>query len=76
MAHAANPNGKGIDYGYYARMLPKMAYSYYSPYSNSHNIHLIGNPGIYVVHMSEHGDDRVKFYKFQPPTEDALQKLG
>jgi hypothetical protein len=75
MAHAANPYREGIDYGYYAKMLPKWR-TRIMHLLNSHNIQLVGNPGIYLVHMSEHGDDRVKFYRFQPPTDEALQKLG
>ena len=75
MAHAANPYGKGIDYGYYAKMLPEWRTRIMN-LLNSHNIQLVGNPGIYLVHMAEHGDDRVKFYRFQPPTDEALQKLG
>lgn len=43
---------------------------------NTHNIQLLGNPGIYLVHMTEHGDDRVKFYGFQLPTQEALRTLG
>jgi len=31
---------------------------------------------MYVVHMSEHGDDRVKLYRFQPPSSDILRKVG
>ncbi len=37
---------------------------------------LLGDPGMYVVHMSEHGDDRVKLYRFQPPSSDILRKVG
>jgi hypothetical protein len=43
---------------------------------NAHDIHLLGNPGMYAIHMSERGDARVKFYKFQPPAEDDLRKVG
>jgi hypothetical protein len=75
MAHAANPYGKGIDYGYYARMLPVWRTRIVN-LLNAHNIQLLGNPGIYLIHMTEHGDDRVKFYRFQPPTQEALRTLG
>jgi hypothetical protein len=75
MAHAANPYGKGIDYGYYARMLPEWRTRIMN-LLNAHNIQLLGNPGIYLIHMTEHGDDRVKFYRFQPPTQEALRMLG
>jgi len=75
IAHAANPYSKGIDYGYYARMLPVWRTRIMN-LLNTHNIQLLGNPGIYLVHMTEHGDDRVKFYIFQPPTQEALRTLG
>jgi hypothetical protein len=75
MAHAANPYGKGIDYGYYARMLPVWRTRIVN-LLNARNIQLLGNPGIYLIHMTEHGDDRVKFYRFQPPTQEALRTLG
>jgi hypothetical protein len=75
LAHAANPYGKGIDYEYYARSLPVWRTRIMN-LLNAHDIHLIGNPGMYVVHMSEHGDDRVKLYRFQPPSSDTLRKVG
>ena len=75
MAHAANPYSKGIDYGYYARMLPVWRTRIVN-LLNAHNIQLLGNPGIYLIHMTERGDDRVKFYRFQPPTQEALRTLG
>jgi len=75
MAHAANPYGKGIDYMYYARKLPVWRTRIMN-LLNAHDIHLLGNPGMYAIHMSEHGDDRVKFYKFQPPSPEDLRKLG
>ena len=43
---------------------------------NAHDVHLLGDPGMYVVHMTEHGDDRVKIYRFQPPPLDILRKVG
>jgi hypothetical protein len=65
IAHAANPYGKGIDYTYYHRMLP-LWLTRIMNLLNSHEIHLLGDPGVYVIHMKEHGDDKVHFYKFQP----------
>jgi hypothetical protein len=75
LAHAANPYGKAIDYAYYARTLPIWRTRIMN-LLNAHDIHLLGNPGMYVVHMSEHGDDRVKMYRFQPPPEQILRKVG
>jgi hypothetical protein len=65
LAHAANPYGKGIDYEYYARSLP-IWQTRIMNLLNAHDIHLLGDPGMYVVHMSEQGDDRVKLYRFRP----------
>jgi len=75
IAHAPNPYSKGLDYGYYAGMLPVWRTRIVN-LLNTHNIQLLGNPGIYLIHMTEHGDDRVKFYRFQPPTQEALRMLG
>ena len=66
IAHAANPYGRGIDYAYYQRMLPLWLARIVN-LLNAHEIHLLGNPGVYVIHMSEHRDDRVHFYTFRPP---------
>jgi len=75
LAHAANPYGKGIDYAYYAQNLPIWRTRIMN-LLNSHDIHLIGDPGMYVVHMTEHGDDRVKIYRFEPPPTEILREVG
>jgi hypothetical protein len=75
LAHAANPYGKGIDYKYYARSLPVWRTRIMN-LLNAHSIYLLGDPGMYLVHMSEHGNDRVKLYRFQPPPLDLLRKVG
>lgn len=75
LAHAANPYGKGIDYSYYAQHLPIWRTRIMN-LLNTHDIHLFGDPGVCVVHMSEHGDDRVKLYRFQPPSLDLLREVG
>jgi len=65
IAHAANPYGKGIDYKHYQQMLPRWQTQIMN-LLNSHEIHLLGDPGVYVIHMKEHGDDKVHFYRFKP----------
>jgi hypothetical protein len=65
MAHAANPYGKGIDYAYYATMLPVWRNEVLN-LLNKHELHLLNRPGMYVIHMKEHRDDEVHFYKFEP----------
>lgn len=66
MAHAANPYGKGIDYGYYQEMLPQWQIRVMN-LLNNHEIHLLNRPGIYVIHMKEDRDNQVRAYKFEPP---------
>lgn len=66
MAHAANPYAKGIDYTYYRQMLPRWQGQIVN-LLNNHEIHLLNIPGMYVIHMKEDGDDKVHYYKFEPP---------
>lgn len=66
MAHAANPYGKGIDYGFYQKMLPIWRRQILN-LLNNHEIHLLNRPGMYVIHRKEEGDEKVHWYKFQPP---------
>jgi len=68
MAHAANPYGKGIDYGYYQKMLPMWSTQIVNLLSN-HEIHLINRPGMYVIHMKEESDEKVHWYKFELPSK-------
>jgi hypothetical protein len=71
MAHAANPYAKGIDYGYYRDMLPVWR-SRTVNLLNNHEIHLLNRPGMYVVHMREDRDDKVHWYRFEPPAGRPL----
>jgi len=68
MAHAANPYGKGLDYAHYQRMLPLWRTQVVN-LLNNHEIHLLNRPAMYVIHMKEERDDRVHFYKFEPPSK-------
>lgn len=67
MAHAANPFGKGIAYQYYETVLPSWRAQVVN-LLNCHQIHLLNRPGFYLIHMKEERDDKVHFYKFEPPT--------
>jgi hypothetical protein len=67
MAHAANPFSKGIDYGYYKKELPSWRTKIVN-LLNGHEVHLVNSSGIYVVHMTVHGDNRVHWYKFERTT--------
>jgi hypothetical protein len=71
MAHAANPLGKGIDYPYFKRKVPEWARQIVN-LLNGHEIHLLNNPGMYTIHMSVQGDNRVHWYKFEPPIAPSL----
>lgn len=66
IAHAANPFGKGIDYGYYFKMIPLWR-NQVLHLLNCHELHLLDKPGMYVIHMKEDRDNRVHYYKFEPP---------
>jgi hypothetical protein len=70
MAHALNPYGKGIDYGYYGKMLPTWCTQVVN-LLNNHAVHLLNKPGMYVIHMQEAGDDKVHWYKFEPPGQQV-----
>jgi hypothetical protein len=67
VAHAANPYGKGIDFVYYHRMVPLWLVKIMN-LLNTHQLRLINDPGMYIIHMTEHNDSRVRFYKFAPKT--------
>lgn len=70
MAHAANPYGKGIDYNYYQKTLPSWRTQIVN-LLNNHEIHLLNRPGMYVIHMKEGRDDKVHWYKFEPPPKQS-----
>lgn len=65
MAHAANPYGKGIDYGYYQNTIPLWRTQIVN-LLNNHQIHLVNRPALFIIHMKENRDDKVHWYKFEP----------
>lgn len=64
--HAENPYGSKIDYGYYQGKLPGWRTQVVN-LLNNHQIRLVGEKGFYLVHMKEDRDDKVHYYKFEPP---------
>jgi hypothetical protein len=72
LMHASNPYKKAINYEYYKTMIPKwLARTMHL--LNNHTIHLVNDPGMWQVHMHEHGHNEVKWYRFQPPTQEQLK---
>ena len=63
--HAPNPYGTAIDYSRYQQQLPVWRAKIMN-LLNSHKIHLINNPGFYLIHMKGDPDDKVHSYKFEP----------
>jgi hypothetical protein len=63
--HAANPFGSGIDYNYYKQKLPIWRAQVIN-LLNSHLIRLVNEPGMWLIHMREEGDDAVHYYVFKP----------
>jgi hypothetical protein len=64
--HAENPYGSRIDYEYYRAKLPEWRGQVVN-LLNNHQIRLVGEKGFYLVHMKEDRDDKVHYYKFEPP---------
>jgi hypothetical protein len=65
MAHAANPFSKPIDYAFFKTNLPVWLKQVMN-LLNAHEIHLLDTPGMYTIHMTVHGDNRVHWYKSVP----------
>ncbi|HEX5422745.1 MAG TPA: hypothetical protein VFW94_04300 [Candidatus Acidoferrales bacterium] len=64
--HAENPYGSRIDYAYYTQRLPAWR-TQIANLLNNHQIRLVGEPGFWLIHMQENQDDKVHYYKFEPP---------
>lgn len=62
--HAENPYGRKIDYSYYRENLPKW-YNEIMGLLNSHQIRLLNDKIMYIIHMKEDGDDFVHYYQFE-----------
>jgi hypothetical protein len=65
LMHAANPFGSGIDYSYYEQKIPIWVAQVVN-LLNSHEIRLINEPGLWLIHMKEERDDNVHNYIFKP----------
>lgn len=70
LMHAANPFATPIDYSFFQRSFP-IWLTRLMNLLNNHQIHLLGDPGFYLIHMKEERDDEVHWYRFQPPESPA-----
>lgn len=66
--HAANPFAAGIDYAFYNSAIRQWRDRIIN-LLNSHEVHLLGTPGFYMIHMKEAGHNEVAFYRFEPPSD-------
>jgi len=64
--HAENPYGSRIDLAYYLGKLPIWRTQMVN-LLNNHQIRLVNDPGFYLIHMKENRDDKVHYYRFEPP---------
>lgn len=63
--HAKNPLGPPIDYDYWLAAIPAWM-DLIIGLLNSHKVRLLGNPNMFLIHMSEESAGKVKGYEFQP----------
>lgn len=66
LMHAANPYGAPIQYDYFQNQFRNWLLRTMN-LLNTHQVHLPGDPGFWLVHMQEHGHNDVAFYRFSPP---------
>lgn len=64
--HAENPYGSRLDFAYYLKMLPAWRTQIVN-LLNNHQIRLVNEKGFYLIHMKEDRDEKVHYYKFEPP---------
>lgn len=69
--HACNPYRPEIDYSEYTRMLQQWRQRIIN-LLNNHQVHLVNDLGFYLIHMKENQDDKVHFYRFQPPGQTSV----
>jgi hypothetical protein len=65
LMHAENPFAKPIDYAFYQRSFPTWRNRIIN-LLNNHEVHLLGDKGMYVIHMKESAHDEVSWYRFDP----------
>lgn len=65
IAHADNPLGKKTNYGSYKSQILVWRQKIMN-LLNSHQIRLVGDENIYLIHMKEDRDDKVHGYTFAP----------
>lgn len=64
--HAENPYGSRVDYDHYRAKLPPWKTKVVN-LLNNHVIRLVGEKGFWLIHMKEDRDDKVHYYRFEPP---------
>lgn len=64
--HAKNPFGGQADLNYYLEKLPAWRTQIVN-LLNNHQIRLLNDKGFYLIHMKEDRDDKVHYYRFEPP---------
>ena len=65
--HSGNPYGSHIDYGYYDKNIPIWRKKVINLLT-THQIRLLNDPNIYLIHMKEKTDEKVHHYIFAPVT--------
>ena len=63
--HADNPFGSKVDYSYYDKNIPIWVTEIMT-LLNNHNIKLVNDENMYLVHMQEARDNKVHAYTFAP----------
>jgi hypothetical protein len=65
IAHASNPYGSQVDYGYHEKSIQGWLDKIIG-LLNCHTIRLVNDQNIYLIHMTESQDDKVHHYVFAP----------
>lgn len=63
MLHANNPYGSKTGHHYFDKSFPEWRKKLIR-LLNCHQVHLVGETNIWLIHMQEDGDDEVHFYTF------------
>ena len=72
--HASNPYGTPIDYAEYQRKTLSWPQRIMN-LLNCHQVQLVNDAGFWLIHMKEERDDKVHYYRFQPPTPEQRARI-
>ena len=64
--HVANPFGQPIAYNFYQDHFP-IWHRKTLNLLNKHQVRLVGDTGLWLIHMKEEGHEEVRWYRFDPP---------